>query len=115
MGHSEILRVRYDQIDFDHRRIWIDKAKAGEREQPITQSLCDALRRQHPIAPENRGYVFPGRGKGKSSHRLSMARPFVRAVRRAGLDPTRATPHVMRHTAITSLVMAGADLPTIQR
>ena len=32
-----------------------------------------------------------------------------------GLDPTMVTPHVMRHTAITKLVQAGIDLPTIQR
>ena len=34
---------------------------------------------------------------------------------RAGLDPVQITPHVMRHTAITNLVKAGVDLPTIQR
>ncbi len=33
----------------------------------------------------------------------------------AGLDPRIVTPHVMRHTAITNLVKAGVDLPTIQR
>ena len=37
------------------------------------------------------------------------------AARRAGLDPARVTPHVMRHTAITRLVKAGIDLPTIQK
>jgi Phage integrase family len=44
-----------------------------------------------------------------------MAKPFRNAVRRAGLDPKIVTPHVMRHTAITKLVQAGVDLPTIQR
>ena len=44
-----------------------------------------------------------------------MGRSFARAVMRAGLDPAMVTPHVMRHTAITNLVKAGADLPTIQR
>ncbi|MEE8273955.1 MAG: tyrosine-type recombinase/integrase [Alphaproteobacteria bacterium] len=44
-----------------------------------------------------------------------MDKPFQRAVVRAGLDPSLYTPHVMRHTAITNLVKAGVDLPTIQR
>ena len=44
-----------------------------------------------------------------------MARPFARAVLRAKLDPDKVTPHTMRHTAITKLVKAGVDLPTIQR
>ncbi|WP_370385484.1 tyrosine-type recombinase/integrase [Novosphingobium sp. EMRT-2] len=44
-----------------------------------------------------------------------MDRQFQRAVIRAKLDPAKVTPHVMRHTGITRLVMAGVDLPTIQR
>jgi integrase len=44
-----------------------------------------------------------------------MDRPFREAVKTAGLDPETITPHVMRHTAITKLVQAGVDLPTVQR
>ena len=51
----------------------------------------------------------------KRPHRQQMAEQFRRAVVRAGLDPAKVTPHVLRHTAITALVQAGVDLPTIQR
>ena len=63
------------------------------------------------------GWVFPTLipGQSKSGHRTNMARPFARAVVRAGLDPDKVTPHTMRHTAITRLVKAGVDLPTIQK
>ena len=44
-----------------------------------------------------------------------MGKPFRRAATVAGLDPNVVTPHVMRHTAITRLVQAGVDLPTIQK
>lgn len=44
-----------------------------------------------------------------------MDKPFRRAVIAAGMDPELITPNVMRHTAITKLVEAGVDLPTIQR
>jgi hypothetical protein len=44
-----------------------------------------------------------------------MGQPFRDAVKAAGLDPELITPHVMRHTAITKLVQAGVDLPTVQR
>ena len=44
-----------------------------------------------------------------------LDKPFRRAVIAAGLDPAQVTPHVMRHTAITNLVKAGVDLPTIQK
>ena len=63
------------------------------------------------------GWIFPSvrPGLAKQGHRTRMDRPFQRAVERAGLDPEKVTPHVMRHTAITDLVVSGVDLPTIQR
>lgn len=117
MRHREILRVRYDQIDFATRRIFISKAKAGEREQPITQTLADALLRQRTMEIDKNGYVFPALNNKQANggHRTNMARPFERAVKRAGLDPKKVSPHTMRHTAITRLVKVGVDLPTIQR
>lgn len=117
MRHREILKVRYDQIDFASRRIFIPEAKAGEREQPITPALADALRRQREMESDSDGWVFPTviPGQSKHGHRTNMGRPFARAVVRAKLDPDKVTPHTMRRTAITRLVKAGVDLPTIQR
>ncbi|PTQ64466.1 site-specific recombinase XerD [Sphingomonas sp. PP-CE-3G-477] len=117
MRHREILSVRYDQIDFTNRRIFIPEAKAGEREQPITAALADALMRQRTMEADPDGWVFPtlNAKQAKGGHRTNMARPFLRSVIRAQLDPDKVTPHTMRHTAITRLVKAGVDLPTIQR
>ncbi|WP_267903862.1 tyrosine-type recombinase/integrase [Sphingomonas sp. EC-HK361] len=115
MRHSEIVAVRYDQIDFENRRIFIPRAKAGEREQPITASLANMLRVQRESESDKTGWVFPAVRPSKLPHRPDMEQGFKRAVVRAGLDPARITPHVMRHTAITRLVKAGVDLPTIQR
>jgi integrase len=119
MRHREILRVRYDQIDFANRRIFIPDAKAGEREQPITKALAEALTKQRKMEKqkEQDGWVFPTANpkQANAGHRTNMARQFARAVVRAGLDPDKVTPHTMRRTAITRLVKAGVDLPTIQR
>lgn len=117
MRHREILKVRYDQIDFEARRIFIPQAKAGSREQPITQELADALARQRKMEADPNGWIFPTAipKQAKAGHRTNMARQFARAAVRAGLDPDRVTPHTMRRTAITRLVKAGVDLPTIQR
>lgn len=117
MRHREILKVRYDQVDFASRRIFIPQAKAGQREQPITPALAEALQRQRKMEKDANGWVFPAvqTKQSKAGHRTNMARPFARAVVRAGLDTDKVTPHTMRHTAITRLVRAGVDLPTIQR
>ncbi|QCI95153.1 site-specific integrase [Novosphingobium sp. EMRT-2] len=116
MRHSEILRIRWDDIDFDRRRIDIPRAKAGQRVQPITATLADTLRKERERRPKGEVWLFPAtRDDTKTPHRRDMDRQFQRAVIRAKLDPAKVTPHVMRHTGITRLVMAGVDLPTIQR
>lgn len=115
MRHSEIVAVRYDQIDFDARRIHIPKAKAGMREQPITPALADMLSKQREMEIDRNGWVFPAIRRSKLPHRRDMDVQFQRAVIRAGLNPQKVTPHVMRHTAITRLVKAGVDIPTIQK
>jgi integrase len=116
MRHSEIVGRRYDEVDFAHCRIWIDRAKAGEREQPITPSLRDSLAKQRKLEKDPNGWIFPAtRADCKLPYRRDMRGAFARIVERAGLDPKQCTPHVMRHTAISALVMARADIPTIQK
>src|SRR5262249_58191848 len=79
--------------------------------------LADILRKERETASDPIGWIFPASSPTatRTGHRDRMDRPFRRAVIAAGLDPKLVTPHVMRHTAITALVKAGVDLPTIQR
>jgi site-specific recombinase XerD len=77
----------------------------------------EVLEKERVMADDPKGWIFPSLrpGLSRQGHRIHMGRPFQRAVIRAGLDPKRVTPHVMRHTAITNLVQSGVDLPTIQK
>jgi integrase len=45
MRHSEIVRRRFDELDWDNCRLWLDRAKSGPRVQPTTPALRDALKR----------------------------------------------------------------------
>ena len=40
MRMSEILSIRRDNVDVSRRRIYVPKAKAGAREQPMTVELA---------------------------------------------------------------------------
>lgn len=116
MRHGEIVERQFNEIDFATCRIWINKAKAGEREQPITPTLRDALKRHQQEAASESAWIFPAsRAKTKVPHRRDMRATFARCVTAAEMDPKQCTPHVMRHTAITRLVKAGADLLTIKQ
>ncbi len=116
MRHSEILRIRFDQVDFANRRIYVPEAKAGQRVQPITPSLANMLAKEREQRDDGDGWIFPAtKSNSATPHRKAMSKQFERIVKRAGLNPKKVTPHVMRHTAITQLVQGGADLPTIQK
>ena len=116
MRHDEIMCARWDQLDLAHRRLFIPQAKGGKREQPITPELADMLARERKMRDDREVWIFPSpHADTAAGHRTRMDRPFAEAVARAALDPALVTPHVMRHTAITKLVQAKVDIPTIQR
>ena len=115
MRHSEILASRFDQIDFVQRRQFIPKAKGGRRTQPLTAELGRILERERAMREDQQGWIFPSpHADSSSGHLATMDRPFNDAVKRAGLRG-KITPHTMRRTAITKLIKAGVDLPTVQK
>jgi integrase len=113
MRHAEILSSRFEHVIWIEGRLLIPAAKAGKREVPITPELLDMLRREQEAAADPAGWIFPTVQPGRSGtgHRMTMAGPFKRVVRRAGLERA-VTPHLMRHTGITRLLKSGVDLRT---
>lgn len=114
MRHSEILAIRREEIDIGRRVIWIPQAKAGAREQPITGELCAYLENRTNMLPPGCVWLFPSPAS-VNGHAHTIRKAFRRSVARAGMDPDQITPHTLRHTAVTHLVQAGVDLPTVQR
>ncbi len=114
MRKMEILSIKLEHIDTDRRVIYIPQAKAGAREQPITDSLADFLKTRISLSETDQVWLFPSK-TSTSGHVVNIEKPFRRVVERAGLDPKEIVRHTLRHTAITHLVQAGVDLPTVKR
>jgi integrase len=114
MLRMEILSIRRDNVNLQRRTIYIPNAKGGSREQPITAQLVEFLK--GCIAPlrNETAWLFPS-PTAKSGHTMDIRKPFRRVVSAAGLDPDEVVRHTLRHTAITHLVQAGVDLPTVKR
>jgi integrase len=108
---SELLSLRWEHVDFQHRLIIVEAAyvKNGEtRSIPMTATLIETLRPlQEEAEPSNP--VFLTHAGTPYRH---IAKVFATACRRAGL--TDVTFHDLRHTFASRLVMAGVDLPTVQ-
>ena len=114
MRLTEVLSIRKEHIDCDRRRIFIPKAKGGMREQPITARLAAFLSGYIAASPPDTPWLFPS-PRARCGHAVDIRKPFRRIVAAAGLDPDEIVRHTLRHTAITHLVQAGVDLPTVKR
>lgn len=122
MRMSEVLSIRKEHVNLAQLTIYIPKAKAGAREQPMTDRLAVFLETylRESVSKESE-WVFPcttkkdGKPAAKSGHTTSIQKPFKVAAIAAGLDPKQVVRHTLRHTAISHLVQAGVDLPTVKR
>jgi len=114
MRAMEILSIRREHVDLDRRVIHIPKAKAGAREQPITSHLAEFLKGHISALPPGMPWLFPSPG-ARSGHTMDIRKAFRRVVKAAEMNPDEVVRHTLRHTAITHLVQAGVDLPTVKR
>jgi len=59
-------------------------------------------------------YLFPSRGAGSHLTRRRCHQMLKTLAVKAGIDPDRLSPHVLRHAFATHLVEGGADLRSVQ-
>lgn len=114
MRMSEILSMTREHVDVQRKRIFIPLAKAGARDQPITSELATFLAAHTDALPKGCDWLFPSIAS-KSGRLATIRKAHRRVIKAAGLDPDVIVRHTFRHTAITHLVQAGVDLPTVQK
>lgn len=116
MRMMEVLSIRKEHVSTERRVIYVPEAKAGSREAPITAELAGYLTKYMDGLDPNSPWLFASANpQSKSGHTINIRGPFRRVVDAAGLDPDQIVRHTLRHTAITHLVQAGVDLPTVKR
>jgi integrase/recombinase XerD len=99
------------------------KGKGGkERMVPFNSAARTAIRnylkvRDTFLSPANRSsehYLFPSRGREGHLTRRRCHQLMKGLALKAGLDPEKLSPHVLRHAFATHLVEGGADLRSVQ-
>lgn len=105
MRRSEILGLRWKDIDFKERRITLEKTKNNTRRTvPMNETVCQALKSLPVHLREER--VFPGINSGNV---VTVA--FEKACKRAGIEDFHF--HDLRHTFASYLTMDGNNLRTV--
>jgi integrase len=109
----EILSVRREHVDLAARMIFIPGAKAGARKQPITRRLAEFLEGYLAALPVETPWLFPSATSGHRAHDRCTQGASARR-RRSGLDLDRVVRRTLRHAAITHMVQALVNLPTVK-
>ena len=115
---SETLGLRRGAVDLDDRLVRAFGKGAKERIVPLGRPAVDALRRyiamgRPHLDRRNRPELFLNARGGP----LTRAGAFLilrRLAEKAGLEPERVHPHLLRHSFATHLLEGGADLRSVQ-
>ena len=108
MRKSEILNLKWEQIDLVHGFILLDTTKNGERREiPIDSTLIEMFS-EMPHSIESI-YAFTDRDGNLYK---SVKKSFSTALRKAGIRDFRL--HDCRHTYASQMVMNGVDLATVK-
>jgi integrase len=133
LRRGEMLGLRWGDVDFTRRQlvvtqaVWEGKSQADRMEVgrrrytdapkggrgrvvPLTDALCDALKRFRHLRGEL--VLYADDGRPASSYQLRTW--FQAAQKRAGLPGTTGGLHALRHTFCSHLAMRGAPAKAIQ-
>ncbi|AKH41776.1 integrase/recombinase XerD [Altererythrobacter atlanticus] len=109
---SEVVALPLSAVPRDAPFLTITGKGSQQRMVPVSRRAKDALARWLAVRPDDGQFVFPSRGKHISRVRLFQMLKDLAA--RAGIDPARLSPHVLRHAFATHLLEGGADLRVLQ-
>ena len=109
---SELVSLPLSSVPRDAPLLTIIGKGSQQRMVPVSNRAQQALSRWLDVRPGGTKYLFPSRGTYLSRIRLYQLIKELAA--RAGLDPSKVSPHVLRHAFATHLLEGGADLRVLQ-
>lgn len=121
MRVSEVVSLPLNAINYDQHTVLIFGKGSKERVVPVTQkTIKDILEyteyRQQFLGKKKSKWLFPSlRATDGHITRDGLFKNLKNLALKAGIDPTRIHPHILRHSFATHLINKKADLRSIQK
>lgn len=111
---SEIMGLRFGQIDFARHVISLEETKNGDRRAlPLVGEAFTLLQERAKVRSLTDDRVFPPTSRAKKAEVLDLRTPWESALEAAGIADFHW--HDLRHTAASYLAMSGVSLVEIAK
>ena len=104
---NEILRLSWQEVDFDKSCLFLLDSKRGKRTIYLSPPAVELLQN----IPREKDHPYVIAGKNKHSHLINLQKPWRRIRKKAGLEDVRI--HDLRHTFASVAAAKGLSLPVI--
>src|SRR3989344_1613593 len=108
MRLGEILGLKWENIDFEQRAIFLEETKNGDcRVVPLIEEIETTLKGCSTYGVGQKGYIFPARHRASQKPIAGIRSAFLKALKDSGIDS--CVFHDLRHTACSHMAMNGAS------
>jgi integrase/recombinase XerD len=111
---SELVSLPLAAVPRDAPFLTVTGKGGQQRMVPVSNRARQAMSRWVAVRPQGSRMLFPSRGTAGHLTRIRLFQLLRALAGRAGIDPARVSPHVLRHAFATHLLEGGADLRVLQ-
>ena len=111
---TELVSLPLNAVPRDAPLLTVTGKGGQQRMVPVSNRAQQAMSRWLGLRGDAGKFLFPSRAKQGHLTRVRLFQLLRALATRAGLDPEKLSPHVLRHAFATHLLEGGADLRVLQ-